>query len=190
MKRMLAQKFIDWIKKAFQSILIQINGDDINVEIPGNLIVDGTITPNQYELDKDLGITLDSVLTADGFSIYYQHARISNGKLNIVVAIKATNATATHQIYSGTDGHLTLPSSVLSKLYPVSAGNSVIAAQTQGACVQSADGNVNLPESSLISPVMMRIFKNPSDISFTATFNTTASVNDQLWRFEFNFILS
>ena len=34
---MLAQKFIDWIKKAFQSILIQINGDDINVEIPGTL---------------------------------------------------------------------------------------------------------------------------------------------------------
>lgn len=40
MLRMLAQKFIDWIKKAFQSILIQINGDDINVEIPGTLTAD------------------------------------------------------------------------------------------------------------------------------------------------------
>jgi hypothetical protein len=50
MKRMLAQKFIDWIKKAFQSILIQINGDDINVEIPGTLTADefGAEKPTYY----------------------------------------------------------------------------------------------------------------------------------------------
>jgi hypothetical protein len=171
-------------------MIANIKDSPTGVKVPGDLIVDGTITPNKYELDEDLGITLDSALTADGFSIYYQHARISNGKLNIVVAIKATNATATHQIYTGAAGHLSLPSSVLSKLYPVSAGNNVIATQTQGACVQSADGAAGLPQTSLVSPVMMRIFKNPSDISFTAAFNTTASVNDQLWRFEFNFILS
>jgi hypothetical protein len=47
MKRMLATKFIDWIKKAFQSILIQTNGNDINVEIPG------TLTANALDENPD-----------------------------------------------------------------------------------------------------------------------------------------
>jgi hypothetical protein len=65
MKRMLATKFIDWIKKAFQSILIQTNGDDINVEIPGTLTADKNaqfpqgITTNGNSVLGDEQITYD-----------------------------------------------------------------------------------------------------------------------------------
>ena len=82
MLRMLAQKFIDWIKKAFQSILIQINGDDINVEIPGTLTADENaqfpkgITTNGNSVLGDEQVTYDIGADAiDGSLAVYSHGK-------------------------------------------------------------------------------------------------------------------
>ena len=79
---MLAQKFIDWIKKAFQSILIQINGDDINVEIPGTLTADENaqfpkgITTNGNSVLGDEQITYDiEPDVIDGALFVYSHGK-------------------------------------------------------------------------------------------------------------------
>jgi hypothetical protein len=169
-------------------MIANIKDSSTGVKVPGDLVVDGTITQNTYELDKDLGITLNAAAISAGFSIYYQHLRVSNGKLNIVVGILQSHPS------SGFSGNVfstdvTVPNSVYSKLYP-----------SLGVCLSSDSKNVvslddsgyaqeTIPSSAWVT---LGVYKSTTNnISIAAIANTKANATlNYVWRFEFNFILS
>lgn len=151
---------------------------DLNVD--GNLQVNGVIEQNSWKFDTP--IVIESNLPS-GVSCYYGHARVSNGKLNIVIALCANNTN----IASSTDTSvvsLTIPEEIGAKLY-------AFAGQTLDSKVVSfhsiddndfldyGDAKVKIDKASNTS-LNIRIFiKN----------TTTASYNCNC-RAEFNFILS
>ena len=101
-------------------MIANIKDSSTGVKVPGNLVVDGTITQKKYELDQD--ITFNMYSDAQGvLTPYYAHARISNAKLSIVLAFSMPyNATEQKTIPAYTslgEGNIELPDSVLSSLY-------------------------------------------------------------------------
>lgn len=185
MKRMLTSKLIAKIKALFTSLWTDDNG---NVEIGKNLVVDGIFQQNTYELDKDLGITLTTDGTTAGFSIYYQHARVSNGKLNVVIGIiQAPNAfIGTSSIISS---DFTIDSTIGSKLYPA-LGSDTLALEGKNSVPTNAGGEIvtaTLDDQLVIARVVKA---SDTRLVFAFVANTKSSANYHLWRFEFNFILS
>lgn len=91
MKRMIIQSLIDKISKLFTSLWTDNSG---NVEIGKKLHVDesatieGPLEVNSYALDED--ITISNLPT--NLHCNYAHARVSNGKLNIVISLWKMNA--------------------------------------------------------------------------------------------------
>mgnify|MGYP003611318190 CR=1 FL=1 len=56
-----------------------------NVEVEKDLIVDGVLKQNTYELDNNIDLSITTAGQTAGISIPYSHIRKSNGKLNIVI---------------------------------------------------------------------------------------------------------
>jgi hypothetical protein len=185
-RRMVAQSLIDKSKKLSNSLWTDDKG---NIEVGKDLIVDGYMQQNSWEFDSDMpDVALSTDMTTAGFSIYYKHSRVSNGKLNIVICVKANNvASLTNQYFSL--GTLTLPTDVMSKLYPDDVGSQkVITSQTLMASKISADGT--LAGAGIESPMNLCIYKLTNSIRFNGNYTTSAYTGIVYWRFEFNFILS
>jgi hypothetical protein len=185
MKRMVAQSLIDKSKKLSNSLSTDDKG---NIEVGKNLVVDGTIEQNTYELDKDLEITLNATAISAGFSVYYQHLRVSNGKLNIVVGILQSHPSSdfSGDIFST---NVAVPDSVYSKLYP-SLGNCLSSDSKNVVSLDdSGYAQETIPSSAWVT---LGAYKSTTNnISIAAVANTKANATlNYVWRFEFNFILS
>ena len=87
----------------------------VNGIVLGNTTIDGVLKVNEYEYDEDIALNFGE----NDLSSYYAHARVSNGKLNIVIGLKhQTNAETITLGLNQILGSITLPSEILSKLYP------------------------------------------------------------------------
>ena len=163
---------------------LKVDGDG---DYSGNLTVEGVFKQDTYEFDKDLEAVVDSAAISAGFSIYYQHARKSNGKLNIVFALKATKPIT----FSGTvaNYNFTIDNSIGSKLHPAVGGvldnsvKSAIQINNDGAIVNTTPSN---------QYVACDISKNSdTNLALYCYAKVTADPSyNYIWRFEFNFILS
>ena len=85
-----------------------------NLSVTGNTTISGTLTVNTFELDQD--ITISNL--PSGLTCYYAHARVSNGKLNIVLAFGNAAGDAVVGGTGVTIGELSLTDAILNKLYP------------------------------------------------------------------------
>jgi hypothetical protein len=181
-------------------MIANIKDSPTGIKVPGDLIVDGTITPNQYELDED--ITMPAfVNVTDGVTgnFYYAHARVSNGKLSIVLALSLipTDTSVDHVLsktynYASTLYLLPLPSDVLAKLHPINATTKQIAGQTL-YCNNIYTDDAQYPANGVQAGAI--VWKNEQGggigIAVSVANGTipagTLGLNA---RFEFNFILS
>lgn len=160
-------------------------GDSV---VNGNQTVMGYVKAGAYEFDDNLIVTLSSELSGDGFSVYYSHARVSNGKLNIVIAISASKPTSAHSLQNGLDAVLTgLPTSVMDKLYANPTGYLDVETK-QASYIDSAYQPV-LP-TAVQDQIEYIVAKNPDNLQLISKMSTQANTGFMLWRFEFNFILS
>lgn len=159
-----------------------------NVEIGRNLTVDGYINQNSWEFDTPLGLTLETAAETAGFSIYYQHERVSNGKLNIVVGLACKNPSAD---WNGTLFYMgiAVPESVGSKIY-VSIGETVDAKQIESPNLNNDGTFQNANPSQSYCNFQIRKASNTSLIAFSTANVKANATGNYLWRFEFNFILS
>ena len=166
---------------------LQVNGNQTET---GNLNVDGYIKQSKFELDTDIPILFSSDYAMAGFSKEYAHARVSNGKLNIVLCIKCVHpAGAAHDIITSGNNILTLPSEVLSKLFPI-VGECLATMSKSCGLVFDDQGLVLSTEQK---SVVASIFKSPVGIYWSLINNEDIPDDDArnyFWRFEFNFLLS
>ena len=195
MKVMIASKFVKKIKDLFASLWTDNIG---NIEVGKNLVVAGTITQNTYELDTDITFDQWNGTTAGITpSLYYGHARISNGKLNIVIGVALTNTTSAVVTMSNYDNfygsiYLKLPQSVLSKLHPAtSASPSIDSRNVTMGLLKPIGGQIN-PYGTVKSACSITKDVALSQLIFLIdTANGDIEANGGLIaRFEFNFILS
>jgi hypothetical protein len=154
----------------------------------GDVIVNGTITQKTFLLDTDIPVTFSD--DAKGIiSAYYAHARVSNSKLSLVIALyMPSNSVEQKTINAFTQliqsASLTLPSSILEKLYPSPIGQldiKSVVGQTKGYA--NAGG------------LTMTVNKDTSGLRFGLAATTdivqgTTELESAIWRFEFNFTLS
>ena len=89
----------------------KITGD---LEITDDLHVGGILKVDDYELDED--ITISDL--PEGLTCYYAHARVSNGKLNIVVAFNSTTNISITASSLTKIGTINVSSDVYNKLIP------------------------------------------------------------------------
>ena len=81
----------------------------------GALNIEGPLSVQNYSFDGDIEIDFGE----NSLEAYYAHARVSNGKLNIVIALKhTTNAETINFSLDQEFGSITLPDEILSNLYP------------------------------------------------------------------------
>lgn len=145
----------------------------------GNLTVEGVFKQNTYELDK--GITISNL--PNNLVSYYAHIRVSNGKLNLVIALYSPSDTVTTEITNPTSlAIVPLPSEILSHLYPYVAPVLDKKRITAGLGNQTGTYQCEIDLS-----------KNTNSLEIYLAYlsaipsSVTTSRN---WRFEFNFILS
>ena len=145
--------------------------------IASGLAVGGVITQGTYELDQD--ITISNLPT--GINCSYAHIRISNGKLNIVLAFWRPAQTAVSATTFTEIGSIALSSSVLSHLYP--AYRTVLSTDTKTGEFPSTYGTCYMG---------IEIQKSTSFlvIGFVCDAQTILTSFENNWRFEFNYILS
>ena len=149
-----------------------------SITISGNLTVIGTVNQQTYELDQDITISnLPSGLTS-----YYAHARISNGKLNIVIGLGNSAGDAVVGATGNLIGELVLSETILSKLYPFVSNilyTKALTLDTASAIPFASSGYTCL-----------RVDKEAGKLSFRLSQNTLeASTSTRVCRFEVNFIL-
>jgi hypothetical protein len=169
-------------------MIANIKDSPTGVKVPGDLIVDGTITQNKYVLDQDIPVTFSD--GAKGIiSTYYAHARVSNSKLSLVFAFYMPSNSVEQKTITGytqliQSASLTLPSSILEKLYPSPIGQIDIKSVVgQGKGYGNAGG------------LTMAVNKGTSGLTFglaaaTDIVQGTTELQSAIWRFEFNFLLS
>ena len=166
---------------------LQVNGNQTET---GNLTVDGYIKQSKFELDTDIPISFSSGFTMAGFSKQYAHARVSNGKLNIVLCIKCVHpAEAVYGIITSGSNSLSLPSEVLTKLFPI-VGTCLATMSKSCGVVFDDQGNVSDTEQK---SVVAFISKSSEGIYWSLINNEVidnSSTKNYFWRFEFNFLLS
>ena len=146
-----------------------------NVNVTGSLFVSGYIRQLSYELDSD--ITVSNLPT--GMNCYYAHARISNGKLNVVIALGST---------SGNDIAAAAAVEIASFSIPESVGQSLIPYSGTALDVQKKDITSML--DSLNKPTRVGILKNSNTVLkvfLNQEAVTGVSING-VARFEFNFM--
>ena len=168
MRKMFSEKQIKELTKEFI--------ESGNLHLQGNLIVDGYIEPKEFELDED--ITISSL--PSGVQCYYAHARISNGKLSIVIALNCTGAVNVGALPNTKIGSLALSDDILSKLYPYVS--SVLANQY---------GYLTSPSWQSTGMTKINILKDTNAINFYLSQVADSDVGGSGdVRFEFNFLLS
>ena len=155
-----------------------IGGD---ASVTGDVEIGGTLKVSEYELDQD--ITLSSLPSA--LTSYYAHARVSNGKLNIVIGLSLAAGVAINtDIEDQLIGELALSDTILSELYPYSA--TLLATDAKWLCYSNAKPFI-APK-----PIVVRIRKDTGKITFSLSQEAIAAIETytRVARFEFNFILS
>lgn len=167
MRRMFSEKQIE---KMAQDVAEEVASD---YELKADLEDDVIDIMEDYPLDEDITITTAQT----NMTSYYAHARVSNGKLNIVLAFLANgDLTATDEKI----GSINLPSTVLSKLYPYF--ERYLSTKT-GYFNNYGTGNV-------AGRTTIQLRKTDSGIDiYMAQNQHSISANFDL-RFEFNFLLS
>lgn len=163
-------------------MIANIKDSSTGVKVPGDLIVDGTITQNKYLFDQDLSSLFPS---QSGVSIVYAHARESNGKLSIVVYVKTDSTASTYANNVSFD----IPENVYNQLNPSVGSMLDIKAYTSVPTFESASASLG---SSIVGNYYLRIFKSPSNKIILSLHleGTPSSGYVVLNRFEFNFLLS
>ena len=156
-----------------------IESDDIgNLELKGNLHVDGILQVDEYELDADIELTN----LPTNLSKYFAHARISNGKLNIVLAF---GVGATQSVADTTEtwiGAVQVSEEVYDKLIPyVSAVIS-----TEVAPLVSMDTS---PFSTGSICIRVRKGANNKIDFYLAVLGATIVSNTRIARIEMNYLL-
>ena len=148
-----------------------------DVSVTGNLTATGYIKPGAYELDED--ITLSNLPT--GLLSYYAHARVSNGKLNVVVGFYNLANTAVSAASNQQIGSLSLSADVLSKLYPYVS--DILTIETKYLTTLSGDLSDN--------PIAISITKTATGIKVYLSCSAIAAFSgaSRSSRYEFNFIL-
>lgn len=165
---------------------LQVNGNQTET---GNLSVDGIIAQKKFELDSDLNLTLSTDAQSAGCSIFYQHARISNKKLNIVVALycphKETGAATFAPGVNILSGRLTLTTEEMNQLY--TSPNGYLDAKA----VMGVRNGLTAPHPILVFEINKEDAQNLFiSAQFSESFTqSTSSFGDFIWRGEFNFIL-
>jgi hypothetical protein len=165
-----------------KKMIANIKDSPTGVKVPGDLIVDGTITPNKYELDQDIAWTS----TVAGLTAGYSHIRISNGKLNIVLSFSITGVTS---VTGGQAIYLTIPAAVGAKLYPIIQKTLAATCYPSIIALDSA-GNIYGQREGFYA---CSIGKDSNTSIYINMYNQASGMDDtknHLCRFEFNFILS
>lgn len=148
------------------------NGIDL-----GNTTIDGVLKVNEYELDED--ITISNLPT--NMTSYFAHARVSNGKLNIVIALGLPSDTAVSNTAEVKIGELELPNSILVKLIPYVAAILITEVKylSYGAFPFIQTGKT-----------MLRILKDTGKINLYLSQEANDAIAfTSIVRFEINFIL-
>lgn len=145
-----------------------------NAEVDGNCSINGILTQGTFELDKEISVSS----LPNNLNCNYAHARISNGKLNVVVALWAESGVTipANQLYFGA---VPLSDSILAKLYPFK-GTALDRKTILGGCTPVVSTN----------PVQMLIYKETSGVRMDIANPAITTTSLTSWRFEFNFILS
>jgi hypothetical protein len=160
-------------------MIANIKDSPTGVKVPGNLVVDGTITQNKYELDQD--ITISNIPT--GLNCNYAHARVSNEKLNIVISLYALEGSTLASSFQLNIGKLNLSSDILEKLYTIPNSTRLDIKNVYGGYVTGA--------SEGFFPITCEIGKLSDGLNVNVACKAFTSLpNTAIWRFEFNFILS
>lgn len=151
-----------------------------NAEVDGNLNVNGTIKQVSYELDTDIAISgLPTNLNCN-----YAHARVSNGKLNIVLSLYSLASTAVAESTINTNiGSITIPNSAGSMLYPF---DTDVLERKRVVIGVGTSPNIYYAEVSVIkvSNTAIRFY-----LSYFSSIPSTFAIS-RCARFEFNFVLS
>lgn len=161
------------------------NGD---VLVKGNAIVNGTITQKTFLVDTDIPVTFSD--NAKGIiSSYYARARATGDKLSIVFAFyMPSNSVEQKTITKFTallqTTILTLPSSVLGKLYP---------SPIDLLDIKSVEGQTKGYGKAGVLKMGIRKYTSGLSIELVASEDIVQGSSElagAIWRFEFNFILS
>ena len=150
----------------------------------GNTTIDGILQVNEYELDEDLSITVDTAGT--GFSLDYGHMRVSNGKLNIVLLLSHNGSTQpSNDAWLSNAEQVTIPASVHSKLNTITG--SVIARELKPTIFSTSTALAQ-------RDVFVAINKDADNkllfyIRYKGANDSMATGVTGCVRFEFNFIL-
>jgi hypothetical protein len=151
--------------------------------ILGQVFSDGTV-------DTSLPIIFKSEYISAGFSKEYAHARISNSKLNIVLCFKCVHpVSAKYGIMLDAGNSLTLPTSVLNKLYPIINTQLSTSIVGCGIVFNDTGGIVSTTQKNCIAVIS----KTTNGIYWNiilANDIEDSTVSTYIWRFEFNFLLS
>ena len=148
----------------------KINGIEL-----GNTTIKGVLKVEEYEYDEDIELDFGE----NHLSGYYAHARISNGKLNIVLGLLHTAeeesiSVTLDQVF----GSITLPAEILSKLYP--AYSTVLSRE-----------NINILSYAENVTLSLVLLKTETGINICCGQNTTLvfDASNYVGRIEMNFIL-
>ena len=181
-------------------MIANIKDSPTGVKVPGDLIVDGTITPNKYGLDEDITMpAFENVTDGVTGNFYYAHARVSNGKLSIVLALSLipSDTSIEHVLsktynYASTLPLLSLPSDILAKLYPINAATKQIAGQTLYCNNIYASSGQNATNSTQAGAIVWKEATSGGIGIAVSVGNGTIPAGALGFnvRFEFNFVLS
>lgn len=163
--------FVDgnWVYNSKDSTLITSLVDTYD-QLSGNKIIN-----DFYAFDEDISIS--SLPT--GLYCHYAHARLSNGKLNIVVAFRSESGEAISNMGSNQIGEFKLPSNVLAKLVPYISVNLSTKSGYLTASTWQASGKTILQVLKSIDGIRLNLTQE--------AVSTVSSTGDL--RFEFNFLL-
>ena len=155
-----------WSKKEVKSIVEQ-----------GALNIEGPLTIEKYEFDEDITLNLGE----NSLNPYYAHARVSNGKLNIVIAlVHQTNAETINYDTGASVGAITLPANVLEKLSPA-----------YGTALDRVNLNMYsyLASENIEIPFLLEKSASGIDFKIGQSSSLTFSANNYVGRLEINFTL-
>ena len=149
--------------------------DNITVASDGSTTIKGPLTVSEYEFDQD--ITLSSLPT--GLNCNYAHARISNGKLNIVISLYAESGVTIESIQRIVGSVVGLSADILAKLHATGTSNFLDSKVVYG-------GNT----TTSVNPISIVLTKEETYLSVALRIPSITTDELSIWRFEFNFILS